>query len=156
MDLLVFDPINLIFVYMYVSLVPLSCTWICYEIPWLTHNPKITPMLRETMAYDVITHPCPDFNDGFAKLCAGTHFIDCFFRLWFKFDGKFTVSYLAISFRHIFGHATTEQLPWHVQNFVNITSLKFGWKHKEFSSKLDFDGRIFCEMGPGGSFTYMD
>ena len=57
------------------------------------------------------------------------------FRPKFKFyENLFAgISFLTIGLLHIFAHATTAVLLWHVQNFVVIILLEFEWEQNEIS-----------------------
>ena len=48
------------------------------------------------------------------------------------------IRFLGIGSLQSFAHATTAQLSWHVQNFVTIAPLAFGWEQNEISTEFDF------------------
>ena len=52
------------------------------------------------------------------------------------------IQLLMIISQQNFVHATTVQLPCHVQNFVTVISLESGWEQINFPSHLNCDGNI--------------
>ena len=58
-----------------------------------------------------------------------------------------TILYPIIS-QQIFAHTTTAQLSWHVQKFVVISMVEFGWDQLKFLSNLSYRWQIVSGMGP--------
>ena len=46
------------------------------------------------------------------------------------------IPFMVLSLQQNFPHAMTAQLSWHVQNYVAISALEWGWKQNEIYIEL--------------------
>ena len=84
---------------------------------------------------DIFIHMCRNWM----KINTGQHFTNTF-SITIQISWKFVCTVIQLLVRislQIFAHDTTAQLSCHVQNFVVIILLEFGWEQNEISREFE-------------------